>query len=245
MATIQALKITHALPSSGPSNAPVYPQINLLPNWARLFDLWLEVPRPWPGSAVGGQTDVVQLWFKPPGGIWQVVGQWQFPGLITFPLKLTMPQQYLTVGVSEVRITVITDDGTQHESEPTIITIEDRVPLDGATPDEPIVPEETTIGAGVTTEYLNKHCNVVQIGIPGHSGYIHGDTVRIFFGPPNAPVVMEVLINHLEGETIVPLPGWIFVNIGNGVYLLHYRIVSRAGVSSQESMAKFIRVDIN
>lgn len=244
MATIPALKITHALPSHGEASNPVYPQKNLLPFWAWLFDLELEVSRPWPGSAVGGQTDEVTLWVKLLGGTWTEAEKYKLPGLITFPLKLKLPQKYLWVGVTEIQIKVINHDGTPHESEPTFLTIQDRIPLDGATPAEPIVPEETTSGPGVTTGYLKAHCNVVQIRIPGHSGYVNGDTVQVFFGPPNAPEVIEMLVNHLEGETVVPLPGWIFVNIGNGVYLLHYRIKSRAGVSSKDSMAEFIRVNI-
>lgn len=241
MATIPALKITHALASHGESSNPVYPEKNLLPYWASVFDLWLEVLRPWPGSTVGGQTDNVKLWFKPPGGLWQVVANLPLSGLITFPLKLKLPQQYLTVGVSEVRITVATDDGTQHESEPTPFTIDERRPLDEATPDEPWVPEEISSGPGVTTGYLNAHCNVVKIEIPAYAGARYGDTARIFFGPPNAPKVMEVLINPIAASTVVPLH--IFERDGSGVRLLHYTIYSRAGIPSKDSMAEFIRVN--
>ncbi|WP_426205903.1 hypothetical protein [Pseudomonas sp. TWP3-1] len=243
MATFAALTITDALSGHGESNNPVYPQENLLPVWASLFDLGLEVLRPWPGSAIDGQTDEVTLWVKLPDGTLVEVDTWKLPGLITFPLSLKLPRQYLVAGVSQIHIEVHTDDGTMHTSERALFTIDPRTPLDDATPDEPWVPEEITKGPGVTIGYLNAHCNVVKIEIPAYSGSQYGDTAQIFFGPPNAPKVAEVLIDPSAASTVVALPRHLFARDGSGVRLLHYKIVSRAGIASQDSMAEFIRVN--
>ncbi|NYH11719.1 hypothetical protein [Pseudomonas moraviensis] len=243
MATIPSLKITHALASHGESNNPVYPQKNLLPFWASLFDLWLEVTRPWPGSAVGGQTDEVTLWLKQHDGTFVVVEKWKLRGLITFPLNLKLPHRYLVDGVSEMYFEVVTHDGTKHESEPVFFTIDPRVPLGDATPGEPLVPEEITSGPGVTIGYLKAHCHVVQIGIPAYTGCQYGDTAHVTFGPPNAPVVAVILIDPLADKTVVALPAHIFERDGSGVRLMYYRIYSRAGVASKESKGKFIKVN--
>ena len=95
MDALPALRIVDALGIYGESSDPVYPEKNLLPIWASRFDLHLEVLRPWPESAVAGQTDVVEILFAEPGGEFKQVDQRSLEGLITFPLKLELDNQHL------------------------------------------------------------------------------------------------------------------------------------------------------
>jgi hypothetical protein len=242
MDALPALRIVDALGIYGESSDPVYPEKNLLPIWASRFDLHLEVLRPWPESAVAGQTDVVEILFAEPGGEFKQVDQRSLEGLITFPLKLELDNQHLVEGESRIFFRVRTHNQNVYESEPAAFTIDKRIPLDKRPP-TPIVDEPLYDGPGVTEGYLKANCDVVKVRIPGYLGYKKGDRVSILFGPLNPPPVAEALIDVRASETVVALPRYVFESLKNGVYLLHYRLESRAGAQTELSTGKFIRVN--
>lgn len=254
MDKLPPLKVFHALSSHKIDNTPYYSQENLLPDWATQSDLHLQILRPWPDSAIGGQKDTLDLWILKPGRqLYERVESLVLEGLITFPRFIMLGKEHLEEGISKVKFEVKTDAGEVHEAEAVAFTIDKTVPLEGQTPPEAVIDGELTHGAGVTEQYLQAHCNMVQVVIPVYRDQVTGQAVTVFCGGADAPPVAVAVVRtpdpfNIPGgptlPTVVPIADYVFQSLANGVHLLSYRIANRAGVQTVGSKGIFIRVAI-
>lgn len=252
MDKLPPLKIFHALSSYKDEDSPYYDEENLLPDWATQSDLLLQILRPWPDSAIGGQEDTLQLWVLKPGRqLYEQVETLVLEGLITFPRFITLGKEHLEEGISKVKFDVRTEAGGFYESEAVTFTIDKQVPLNGQTPVEAVIDDELTYGAGVTKEYLKAHCYMVPVVIPVYEGQRTGQQITVFCGGPGAPPVAVAVvrtpdpINVPGGQalpTVVPIPDYVFLSLANGTHMLFYRIANRAGVQTGNAKGVFILV---
>lgn len=252
MSTLPSLEIFHALSSYKDEDSPYFEDENLLPDWASQFDLLLQILRPWPGSAIKGQKDTLQLWIlKPRSRLYERVATLVLEGLITFPCFITLGKEHLNEGISKVKFDVTTDAGDVYESEAVAFTIDKSVPLDGQTPPEAVIDEELRYGDGVTEAYLNAHCNMVQVVIPVYAGQMTGQQITVFCGHVDAPPVAMAVVRtpdpfNLPEEpvlpTTVPIADYVFHSLNDGAHMLYYRIANRAGVQTVNSKGIIIRV---
>lgn len=255
MDKLPPLKVFNALASHRDEDGPYYAEENLLPDWATQFDLLLQILRPWPDSAIGGQRDSLQLWILKPGRqSYERVAILILDGLITFPRFITLGKEHLEAGVSQIKYEVKTEAGGTHKSEAVAFTIDKSVPLNGQTPPEALIDSELTYGAGVTEDYLNAHCNLVQVEIPVYQGQVTGHEVSVFCGGPDAPPVARAIVRtpdpfNVPGgptlPTVVSIPDYVFYSLSNTAHMLFYRIASRAGVQTGNAKGIFIRVDLS
>lgn len=239
---LPALRIVDALNSYKDEVGDFYPEKNLLPAWVLHFDLRLEVLRPWPSSALQGQTDVVELWCAEPGGKSRLVQKTPLKGPIEFPLMLLLEKKHLLKGESSIYFRVHTHDDHLFVSEPTSFTVDKRTPLSGATPPKPIIDEELSNGPGVTHDYLETHCSVVQLTVEHYADQRLGDYITVHCGGPNAPIVTSTVVRQSEGSTLIAIPGQFFRSLSDTAHLLYYTLSSRAGSQSVNSKGTFIRV---
>jgi hypothetical protein len=242
MELLKALRIVDGMSGHGESANPVYPEKNLLPDCATLHDLRLEIVEAWERPAGEGQIYFVEVHLAKPGGEFKPVAKLTLEGPVTFPIALTLDKQYLVEGVSRIVFRVYTHNKQTYESKVARFTIDKRMPMDGARPVKAIVDEEVSSGPGVTEAYLKAHCDMVKVTIPAYDGFKKGDFACIYYGPINPPRIAQAVLNESGGETVMALPRSIFRALGNGAYILHYRLNNRAGVQTQNSLGVFIRV---
>ncbi|ROM78972.1 hypothetical protein BK654_06240 [Pseudomonas brassicacearum] len=252
MDKLPPLKVFHALSSHKDEDGPYYDEENLLPDWATQSDLLLQILRPWPDSAVGGEKDTLQLWILKPGRqLYERIETLVLEGLVTFPRFITLGKEHLEEGNSKLKFDVETDVGDFYESEAVTFTVDKQVPLDGQTPVKAVIDEELTYGAGVTKAYLKAHCYMVPVVIPVYEGQTTGHQITVFCGGPDAPPVAVAVVrtpdplNVPGGQafpTVVPIPDYVFFSLANGTHLLFYRIANRAGVQTVDSKGVFIIV---
>lgn len=244
MEKLPAFRIIDALNSYPSEGVPFYPQENLLPDLATRCDLRLQIDRPWPGSAVHGQSDTVQLWLTNPGASRKRVKTIKLAGLITFPLILMLDKQHLHEGKNIIEFKVRRHDGEGFTSEPAVFTVDKRMPLNGVTPVKPVIDEKLTYGDGVTPEYLKAHCDMVKMTVEAYSGQVAGDSITVHCGGVDAPPVAVGVVRSSSATTVVAIPGYVFATIDDGTHVMYYRIGSRAGIQTVNSKGTIIRIDL-
>ncbi|PKA73204.1 hypothetical protein ATI02_6326 [Pseudomonas baetica] len=250
MEKLSPLKIVDAMPNYGVKEDPVYPEKNLLSYMMAERHVRVRVTDPWLDSATVGQYDSISLMLAKADGEFEQVSKQTLEGPITFPLTLEVSNPGFADDQYHVLFRVQTYNGKVHESEAVTFTVDRRIPAKGLKLPIPVI-DDKLLENGVTTDYLKRHCDVVQLGIPRYPQSQAGDYVVVYFGPPNpypvagAGFTAGTLIDINAHISMLAVPGALFRGVENGVYLMHYRIFSRAGGASDMSVGKFIRIDLD